>query len=80
VLLPIHQPPPPPPVSSSRINYVALPEIVDAMYRDERMDLVTHENALGDTMEQNELRRFQVQAPKWPLGDGSASTRALPPQ
>jgi hypothetical protein len=44
---------------------VALPEIIDAMYRDERMDLVTHENALGDTMEQNELRRFQVRASGW---------------
>jgi len=30
------------------------------MYRDERMNYVTHENARDDTMEQNELRRFQA--------------------
>ena len=45
---------------SARLNYVALTDVVDALYRDERMNLVTHENALDDTMEQNELRRFQA--------------------
>jgi hypothetical protein len=45
---------------SSRLNYEALTEVVDVLYRDERMNLVTHENGLDDTMEQNELRRFQA--------------------
>ena len=47
-------------VHSSRLRYEALPEVVDAMYRDERMDYVTHENCADDTMEQSELRRFQA--------------------
>jgi hypothetical protein len=45
---------------SSPVSFDALADVMDAMYREERMDLATHENAKGDTTEINELRRFQA--------------------